>query len=260
MSKTRAKKKSGLLGFLFPFLVWLAVIFVIVSTSSKFLLAKVLETAIGAPVEINKLNINLFAGEVGIEGLKIRNPNGFNEKLIAIIPEIFIHVDWNALFQNRIHVREIRLNLDEITVERNQSGAVNLMELGAVKKPSKKSQTAEAPLQPSEPSPASQKPAEPAKPPAVQIDTVSLSLGRARYVDYTSGQAVARTFPLEIRNSVLRDVTDPAQITQQIVFKTLQRVGMNALAQQLGVNLDWGGSAGEQLKQAFESFKDKFQF
>lgn len=252
MSAKRKKK----LPFWLTLLIFLAVLIVAISASSELILAKVLESAIGAPVKINKFHINLFAGEIGINGLVIRNPKGFNEKLLTFIPEIFIHVDSGAIFQNRIHVQEVRLNLDEITVERNQSGKINLMELGAVKKSAKESQPPAGVPQPFQPSSPSQKPGKPAKPPNIQIDTVSLSLGRARYVDYSFGQPITKTFPLEIKNEVLHNITDPAQITQQIVSKTLKRVGMNALAQQLGVNVDLG----EQWQQALASLKEKFKF
>jgi len=69
------------------------------------------------------------------------------------------------------------------------------------------------------------------------------------------GEPVVRTFALEIRNSVLKNVTDPAEITRQIVFKTLRRIGMNALSSQLGLGAGWE----EQFAQAWGSLKEKFR-
>lgn len=259
----KATQKKGKLGWFIKVILLVAVLIVGLSLSSKFLLAKILETAIGAPVKISKFYLNLFSSEVGIYGLEIKNPKGFKEPTLASVPEIFIHMDLAGIFKNRVHLREVRLNLDEITVERSAKGLVNLTEIGAVKK-SYQAKPSENPTPPPSapsqaPSPAS---AQKTKPPAFQIDTVVLSLGRARYVDFSGAEPLIRTFPLEINNAVLKNVTDPAQITQQIVFKTLQRVGLDALTQHLKQSgLDWDAQAanvGEQLKQTWDDFKSQF--
>ena len=160
-------------------------------------------------------------------------------------------MDVPSVFQGRVHIYEIHLNLDEITVERTAQGTVNVMEIGAVKK---RPQPAAAPQQPSQST----------KPPSMEIDRVVLSLGRARYIDGGAGPASLKTFSLDIKQAVLRNVTDPAQITQQIVFKTLQKVGLNTLTQELqkfGLNWNAGESgASEQLKEAWTNLKGKFKF
>lgn len=256
------KKKKTKFRAAIYFLLFLAVLFAGFVAGGKFILAGVLEAAIGVPVKVGKFHLDFFSSEVGIYGLKIKNPKGFSEPTLASVPEIFLHIDVPSLFQNRVHVQEIRLNLDEITVERNASGAVNLMEIGAVKStrrqgvPSSPAEGPAAPAPSGPPGPSTQ----PAKPPSIQIDTVILNLGRARYVD----PAGTRVFPIEIRNATLRNVTDPAEITRQIVFKTLQRVGLNALTQELEqYGLNWDGqfsSASEQLKQAWSDLRGKFKF
>lgn len=258
------KKKKMKFRAAIYFLLFLAVLFAGFVAGGKFILAGVLEAAIGVPVKVGKFHLDLFSSEVGIYGLKIKNPKGFSEPTLASVPEVFLHLDVPSFFQNRVHVPEIRLNLDEITVERNSSGAVNLMELGAVKHtrrqdvPPSPAEGPAAPVPSGPPSPSTQ--TQPAKPPSVQIDTVILNLGRARYVD----QGGTRVFPIEIRNATLRNVTDPAEITRQIVFKTLQRVGLNALTQELEqYGLNWDGqfsSASEQLKQAWSDLRGRFKF
>lgn len=256
----KTKKKGS---FLLSFLLVVAVVVVGLFLTGRMLLAKVLETAIGAPVEIQKFNLNLFSSEVGIDGIKIKNPPGFQGPILASIPEIYLHVDVPAIFQNRIHIQEIRLNLDEITVERNSNGAINLLQLGAVKQP-KKETTPPASEQPA-PSSQEERPAQPAVKkllPQFEIDTVRLSLGRAQYKDYTTVPPSSRTFSLEIQNSVLRNVTNPAQITQQIVVKTLQKIGMNALLSDFGlVGTGWEAQLSqtqENLKEMWGNWRKKF--
>ena len=256
---SKSKQKSGLGSFLVGAIIFLVAVGFVFYTSGSFFLAKAIEIVVGAPVKIQRFKLDLFSSEVGIYGLQVKNPQGFKEPILASVPEISIHADLPALFENRIHIWQIQLNVDEITVERNESGAVNLTEIGAVKNaPKRPSAGAPGPTEPARPAPAERR-AAPTKPSPVQIDAVVLSLGRARYVDATG----ERKFALEIRNAVLKNVTDPAQIIQQIVMKTLQRVGLNALTQQLqSYGLNWDaqyGSAGDQLKQAWGDLRDKFK-
>lgn len=247
-----ATKKKIKLGFWIKALLLFAILIFGVSLSSKFLMAKMLESAIGAPVKIGRLHFDLFSSQVGIYGVEIKNPKGFQEPMLASVPELFIQVNALSFFQGRVHIREIHLNLDEITVERNPTGVVNLTELGAVKKPQAQP-AGEAPGRPAQ--------AQKVRPPAVQIDRVVLSLGRARYVDRAGASPVTRTFSLEIKNATLRNVTDPAQITQQIVIKTLQRAGLSVLTQQLEqFGIQWDAEAAnvpERLKETWKDIKGK---
>lgn len=262
---TRTKKKSGRPGVLISGILVLAAALVVLNALSTFLAAKVIETAVGQPVSIEKFKLDLFSSQAALYGLRIRNPKGFKEKTLASIPEISLHVDVPALLQNRVHIWEIRLNLDEIVVERLETGAINLTEIGAVKnarrRPAPGRREAPSPGEPS-PSPGRSQPsAKPAKPPQVLIDTVVLSLGRARYVDPVMGE---KTMALEIKDFVLKNVTDPVQITQQIVVKVLERVGLGAVTEQLkqfGIDWDWqAAGAADELKQAWAGFRDKFKF
>lgn len=255
----KAAQVKGKFSLVIKAVLFLTVLFIGLSISSKFILAKALEAAIGAPVKISRVHFDLFSSQVGIYGLEIKNPKGFQEPTLASLPELFIQVNLFSFFQNRVHIREIHLNLDEITVEKNPSGAINLTELRAVKKPQAQPAGETAPGAP--PSPEKKAPTQKVRPPSVQIDRVVLSLGRARYVDRGGVDPVTRTFPLEIKNATLRNITDPAEITQQIVIKTLQRAGLSVLTQNLQqYGIQWDAEAAnipEKLKETLEDIKGK---
>ena len=106
----------------------------------KTVLAKVLENSIGAPVSIGRFHIDL--SKVGIYDIKVMNPEGFSNSPLASIPEIFIEYDAASMFGAKKHIRIVKLNVDEITVEK-KGLAVNLLELGAVKSLKKGSQTSQ---------------------------------------------------------------------------------------------------------------------
>ena len=187
----------------------------------------------------------------------VKNPQGFTQPTLATIPEIYLSYDLSALLRKTVHIKEIRLNLDEITMEHAGGGRINLRELGAVKSAPKKGSA--------KPQDAGAKP-EPAqgtKPAlAVQIDRVDLSLGRARYVESGTGSTTVKSFPLELKHIVLEDLTDPRQITQQIVLKTVQKIGMTAIAPDLAAlpNFDAElASVVENAKQSMAKLAEKLK-
>ena len=201
-----------------------------IQTMGHVILAKALETAIGTPVKIKKLNIGHILSEVGIYDITVKNPKGFTEPVLASIPEIYVSYDLASFFKQKPHIKEIRLNLEEITVERNIHGKFNLIELTASKVPAGNTGKTTAPAPNKQPK-ASSSPSKPAAAPIpIKIDSVTLSLGRALYVDRTQPTPTTKTIPLEIHEKVFKDLDNPSQIAEQIVFLTIQKVGLQSLA------------------------------
>lgn len=244
--------------FLFGLVVFVALVFIGLNFIGNRILATAMHSALGVDVDIKKLQFNPLESKAGVYGLTIYNPQGFDEKFLASIPELFIQYDPSALLKGQVHIREIRFNLDQITVERNAAGKVNLMELDSVKAMGQKKETPQGGESPSEGGGA-QKP-EGAKV-SVLIDEVRLSLGRARYVDHSGENEVIKEFPLEVRDSVIRDVTDPNEVVRQVVLKTMTRVGLNALMPDLGqFDAAFRAQASakmEEVKQSLGSFLEK---
>lgn len=206
---------------LIPLIIAIVAISVVLTFAGNVLFANILGGVIGAPVKVSRAKLGL--SEVGIYGLSVQNPEGFKEKTLASIPEIYIKYDLGSILKNRPHLREIRLNLDEITVEKNAKNQINLWQIGAMKKPAPaKPKTPQAPPKPGE-----------KKAVSAQIDRVDLSLGRARYVDSSKEPSAVRQIPLGIRNAIMNNVTDPKQIIQQIVFRTIQKVTPTAFPKKI---------------------------
>ncbi len=68
-----------------------------------------------------------------IRGLKIQNPKEFQEPVFADIPEIFISLDLGEFLQGKkIHLREMRLHIEEIHLEKNNAGESNIERLTTV--------------------------------------------------------------------------------------------------------------------------------
>jgi hypothetical protein len=192
--------------------------------------SKVLTDAVGAPVKVGDVRLDLMGSRVSIQDLKIENPEGFTEKNLAVIPEISVAYDLPSLFKGVARLPEVILNFNQVVVEKNQQGQINLMQLAPV---SQATQGKPAPGQ-DQPETPKEEQKEAGKAMTVQIDKVDLSVGGAKYVD-SANPSNSKELKINIEHQILKDVTNPRQITQQIVAIILKKVGMAELTSRLDV-------------------------
>jgi len=190
---------------------------------------KTLSAAIGLPVKLERLYVKPFPLELGVYGVELGNPPGFETPRLAAMPELFIRIEPLDFLKGKIHIRQIRFHLEEINVERNAEGKINLQEAGKKVSPGKKT-----PEPGPAPAPGPTRTPSGKKAPELQIDEVIFSLGSARYVETGKQDGMEKTIQLNIKNMVLQDVTDPFALTQQVLKVILEK--MAALA--VGIQFD----------------------
>ena len=184
---------------------------------AKFILVSAVQKTTGVSIEIQELHLALLKGIVKIKGLKLMNPKEFPEKYLAEIPELYFDVDPGSLLQGKIHLEKMILNLDQLTLLRNQQGELNLSSLKPVSGDSKGKQ--EKP--PSEKSP---------KERAFQLDYLRLSIGKVYYRDYRVGNPPpSREYSIEIKGAEYRDIQDPGDLVRHIVSQALAKTALNEL-------------------------------
>lgn len=198
------------------------------------LVAKGMEQSLGTKVKVGRLHLKFFPVELGIYGVKIMNYPGFEEPVMVSIPEVFVRVEASSLLKKTIHVKNIIFNLENVTVEKNRQGKINLkvlMDVSNKKTPPPSTPSDPAPQQPPT------KPSEPASDPQdalkLQIDEAVMSLGKVQYVDYGTGARVDRSFDFNIENTRLKNVTDTPSLIEQVVMLVLQKIGKLALEDQV---------------------------
>lgn len=233
-SKVKIEPVMKFLGSLFFFL---AVVVIAVMLSSRWLASKAIESAVGARTEVESVTFDLPHSQIGLKGIKIHSPSGFKEPLLASIPEVSVRYNLKSLLDKTIHIEDVRVEVEEIQVERSNAGEFNLLQLGAIqsllrRKPSAKTDDT---ARKRESKPAERVLSAPAL--KVRIDKVDFSLGKAEYVDNAQTPPQVKEFPLN-RHVVLNDVTDPRQVTKQVVMEVMQRVGLGGFFQ--GKLESWG--------------------
>ncbi len=222
---------------LFGLFLTVVVAVVVLFLASNVVLAAILSSAIGAPVKVGRVSLGLSGA--GIYDLVINNPKGFQEKRLASIPEASVAYDLEAFFKGKVHLKRIKIVMDEVTIERNGEGKFNLMEIKAMKKPQQDPKGTKAPVPPAEQE-------KKAKLPPLQIDEIVLDLDKARFAN----EGTVKEFSLGVKNETFHNVTYVPTLIREIVFFILKKVGMSAFPANLDALLKGsGGQVGTMVNK-----------
>ncbi len=86
----------------------------------------------GLPLKMGSMNVGIARTLVGIKSLKLYNPKGFQDKVMLSMPEIYVDYNLAPIFKGKIHLQEMRINLEEFLVVKNKDGKVNVDSLKVV--------------------------------------------------------------------------------------------------------------------------------
>ncbi len=196
----------------------------------------------GLHLEIRRMEVGVFRSRVHVQGMKLHNPAGFPDRVMVDVPEVYVDYDLPAFLTGRTHLRELRLNLQELTVVKDRQGRLNLDSLTSVKKAKeekKKPAQQNRPVQ---------------RPSSFQIDDLELKVGKVVYKDYSAGgEPSVREFRVDL-DERHRNVNDPAALGALIVSRAVLKTTIARLA-----NFDLGALdnyARDVLKFSTESINN----
>ncbi len=188
-------------------------------TVIKISAENIIKAATGLGLEIQDLKTSLRGSFVDIKGLKVLNPEKFQDRSMLNMPEIYVKYDLPAIIGGKVHLNEMRIDLEEFQVVKNKDGSLNLDSLKAIQNQKKQTQTGEK-----------------AAPMPIQIDVLQLKIGKVIYKDYSKGGAPSvNEFNINI-DEKFTNVTDLNSLTSIIVVKALMNTTLGQLA-----NIDLGG-------------------
>ena len=170
----------------------------------------------GLKLSIRSMDIGIFKTLIGINGLQLYNPSGFVDELMIDVPEIYVDYNLGAFMKGRTHFEEVRLNLKEFIIVKNEAGELNLDSLKVVKAEEEEEVIDEG------------KKGE-AKMPELQIDVLELRIGKVVYKDYSKGTPPkVKEYNVNI-NERFENITDPKTIVRLIIFKALKNTAIASL-------------------------------
>ncbi|MBU1888127.1 MAG: AsmA family protein [Candidatus Omnitrophica bacterium] len=167
----------------------------------------------GMKMDISQLKVSVPKTFVSIKGMTVLNPDNFKDRVMLDIPGIYIDYELWPLLKKRVHLHELRINLKEFTLVKNQEGKTNLAFIKNLKEKNKKS--------------SGQK--KKSSKPEIEIDTLSLKIGRVIYKDYSGGgEPIISEYRVNI-DSTYKNVKDIGEIIQIITAKALMNTAIGRL-------------------------------
>jgi len=198
-------------------------VFVIFAVAKDVVIKSAVENGVGIVTGLNlhlqSLKVGILKPVVSIQNLRLMNPDGFKDRIMLDMPEIYVEYYLRDIMKGLIHLGEVRIELKEFNVIKNEKGVLNLDSLSVVKdqKSGHKSKEEE-------------------NLPKVRIDTLKLKVSKVVYKDYSKGSApLTQEFSLDL-DATYTDIDDPVALVGLIVTKTLMRTTVGNLA-----NIDLGG-------------------
>jgi len=203
----------------FAIIIVLVVVLVVGLSFGKNMIAKSaiekgVELVTGLQLRMGSLNIGIVNTLVGIRNLQLYNPEGFKDKVMLNMPEVFVDYDLPAVLKGIIHLNEVRIDLKEFIVVKNSDGKLNLDSLKVVKAQKEGKDPEEK---------------EKGKAPDIKIDLLKLKIGKVIYKDYSKGsQPSVRAFNVNI-DETHKNITNPYALVSLIVVKALARTAISNL-------------------------------
>lgn len=180
----------------------------------------------GLKLSIRSMDIGVFKSLIGINELQLYNPSEFEDELMIDLPEIYVDYDLGAFMKGRTHLEEVRLNLKEFIVVKNEAGELNLDSLKVVngkgreergKGEEKKEETGGGEKKET-------------KIPDFQIDLLELRIDRVVYKDYSKGTPPkVKEYNVNI-DERFENITDPKTFGRIIIVKALKNTTIAHLA------------------------------
>lgn len=204
--------------------VWIVAALVVLSIAKDIAIKVSVESGVrivtGLKLSMHNFNAGIVRQVVSIRGLKLYNPEGFKDKVMLDMPEIYVDYDLPAIFSGTIHLKEARLDMRELVVVKNEKGELNLNSLNVVKQ-GKAGGGAEG---------------QKGKAPNIRIDKLRLKIGRAVYKDYSKGgEPSVKEFNINI-DETYNNIDNPNALVGLIVVRSLANTSISSMA-----NFDIGG-------------------
>ena len=196
-------------------------VLIVLFLGKNFIIKASVSTGVGAmtglKLSIGSMNVGVFKSLIGIKELQLYNPSGFEDELMIDLPEIYVDYNLGAFIAGKAHLEEIRLNLKEFIVVKNEAGELNLDSLKVVKEEAAEEEKDDGKK-------------EKTKMPELQIDVLELKIDKVTYKDYSKGTPPkVKEYNVNI-DERYENITDPKSFVRLIVLKALKNTTIASLA------------------------------
>ncbi|MGB2600969.1 MAG: hypothetical protein WBD12_03015 [Candidatus Omnitrophota bacterium] len=162
---------------------------------------------IGTKLDIASMQVGIVRPVIAIKGMKLYNPKGYPTKIMAEIPEIYVHYNLPEMVKGKVYLEELRFSMKELNIVKNYEGKVNLNSIKPVENEEDGKQIEEQ---------------DKGKVPEVYIKTFFLKAGDVYYRDYSksSEQPTVNKFEINL-DEKYENISDPYTLVRLIIYSVL---------------------------------------
>ncbi len=176
------------------------------------------KSATGLELQIDRMEVGFFRNQVQANGIRILNPAGFQEPVLADISELSVDADVPAFLRGKTHLRQMTLVVRELSLVKSREGKINLDSLAGVAKAREGAGKLTG------------KSEEKVKQAEFRIDKLRLKVGRVFYKDFSQGEsAMVKEFEVGLDDE-FHDITSVEQLVSVILTRSVGKTAAAALA------------------------------
>ncbi len=234
-------------------IIWLIIFLLVASftafkardTIVKSILVKSVKSLTDLRITVEDVNADIRQHNIDIKHLRLYNPAGFEEGVMADIPFAYLDYNLGAAIRRKVHFNILKIDLKELLIIRNRAGHLNFMSIKSLQKPGMPTRK---------------------KTGAFKIDKLYLSVGKVIYKDYYKNRAaMIKVYNIGLRNQLFENVDDPKVLVSTIMYKALMQTdiyqlinfNMDILKEDLTEVIDRGGAIIKEFSQgASQTIKD----
>lgn len=159
---------------------------------------------------MNRVSLNPLKARMTIRGIKIFNPPGFKDLVIANIPTVVVNFNKKTFFEEGTFLDKIIIHLKELNIIRNKEDVVNLSKVKALTPQEENSDKS-----------------------PFSVKSCIIEIEKVNYIDYTKGEEVEKeTFVIDEKEEYNK-IRDPERIGRLIAFK----IFFNGKIKNIGVDI-----------------------
>lgn len=178
----------------------------------KSLIGTIASSITGAPTRVGGLSLSVMRQSIKISNFRMYNPAGFPKDILVDIPKIRVVSNLGALLTGKIHLKQMELDIKELSMVRNKEGRLNVDSLKIT-----------------EPKPKEKKAKKPAKHLAMRMDVVTFGMGRVVSIDYSvEGEPIIYVYDINSKKTY-KNIGSAQQLALLIISEPLKAAGIQGL-------------------------------
>ena len=185
---------------------------------ARGLIANRVQFITGLTISMDRVSVDVLNSRLTITNLRLHNPVSFRELYAAEIPRLSFAIDIPELFNRRVHITALSIDMLQLVIERSTDEIINIYRIRDIRRWRRndilraggKSFITD-----------------------FKIDTLDLKIERVVFRDITKDQkSFIKTYPLSLTERYF-DITETESLIQLIVFQAVTKTAVNTF-----LNLD----------------------